>query len=131
MNYIHRSFHPTTVRDNVPLPSETTSSLHNCVRFNDLISTSQPCNEREKYLTAKYPQQQMQLIRKRLKVEFWLDDQLRILYDITDDNSEKDHNHCPGDLIDSLLDIDDEFARRQFLFVSFFFFFSMTHYIVK
>jgi hypothetical protein len=24
----------------------------------------------------------MQLIRKRLKVEFWLDDQLRFLYDI-------------------------------------------------
>jgi hypothetical protein len=30
----------------------------------------------------KYPQQQMQLIRKRLKVEFWVDDQLRTLYDI-------------------------------------------------
>ena len=36
-----------------------------------------------------------------------------------DDNSDDDHNHCPGDLIDSLLDIDDEFNRRQFLFVSF------------
>ena len=31
---------------------------------------------------SKYPQQQMQLIRKRLKVEFWVDDQLRLLYDI-------------------------------------------------
>ncbi len=31
---------------------------------------------------SKYPQQQMQLIRKRLKVEFWVDDQLRSLYDI-------------------------------------------------
>ena len=33
-------------------------------------------------MISKYPQQQMQLIRKRLKVEFWLDDQLRFLYDI-------------------------------------------------
>jgi hypothetical protein len=77
----------------------------------------------------------MQLIRKRLKVEFWLDDQLRFLYDIKvnlndksffnqyeffkDDNSEGDHEHCPGDLIDSLLDIDDESERRVLLLVSF------------
>ncbi|CAF0807484.1 unnamed protein product [Adineta ricciae] len=120
MNYIQRSFHPTTVRENVSLPSQTvkasssSSSLHNGVRFNDLIPTTQTCDDREKYLTAKYPQQQMQLIRKRLKIEFWLDDELRMLYNIKDD-SDEDHNHCPGDLIDSLLDIDDEFERREFL----------------
>ncbi len=78
----------------------------------------------------------MQLIRKRLKVEFWLDDQLRFLYNINvnfpikqilliniiyiqDDSSQKEHDQCPEDLIDSLLDIDNDSQRRTFLLVSF------------
>ena len=40
-------------------------------------------DEREKYLTAKYPNHQMALIKKRLKVEFWIDEQLKILFDIS------------------------------------------------
>ena len=36
--------------------------------------------EREKYLTAKYGAHQMALIRKRLKVEMWMFDQLQTLY---------------------------------------------------
>jgi hypothetical protein len=36
--------------------------------------------ERKKYLTAKYGSQQMKLIRKRLSVEFWIDEQLKKLY---------------------------------------------------
>ena len=134
-------------------PAKTSSLLNSAVRFNDLISAQPKFNEREKYLTAyvsllflthphphprlmnsKYPQQQMQLIRKRLNVEFWLDDQLRFLYDLQvrgdvhsrnlpadffsqDECSPDDHDHCPGDLIDSLLDIDDESERRTFLLV--------------
>jgi 16S rRNA C1402 (ribose-2'-O) methylase RsmI len=39
-------------------------------------------DEREKYLTAKYPNHQMALIKKRLKVEFWIDEQLKNLFDI-------------------------------------------------
>ncbi|CAF0850428.1 unnamed protein product [Didymodactylos carnosus] len=58
-----------------------TSTSTGSVRFIE-IAGPQKYNDREKYLTAKYPQQQMQLIRKRLKVEFWVDDQLRYLYDI-------------------------------------------------
>ncbi|CAF4273100.1 unnamed protein product [Rotaria sp. Silwood2] len=95
--------------------TKATSSINGCVRFNDLTSTSQTFDEREKYLTAKYPQQQMQLIRKRLKVEFWLDDQLRFLYDIKDNSSQEDHDQCPEDLIDCLLDMDNESKRRRFL----------------
>ena len=38
--------------------------------------------ERKKYLTAKYPQHQMRLIRKRLEVEDWVDKQLRVLYNV-------------------------------------------------
>ena len=83
--------------------AEEKTGLSNVVRFHDVIPIPQQTNEREKYLTAwvrctptpsehpivcsgiffsKYPPEQMQLIRKRLKVEFWLDDQLRSLYKI-------------------------------------------------
>ena len=37
--------------------------------------------EREKFLTAKYGAHQMALIRKRLKVEMWMFDQLQELQD--------------------------------------------------
>jgi hypothetical protein len=39
-------------------------------------------DEREKYLTAKYPNHQMALIKKRLKVEFWIDDKLKLLFNV-------------------------------------------------
>lgn len=38
--------------------------------------------ERKKYLTAKYGSQQMKLIRKRLFVEFWIEEELKKLYDV-------------------------------------------------
>ena len=43
-----------------------------------------PCSagggqKREKYLTAKYGAHQMAMIRKRLKVEMWMFDQLQII----------------------------------------------------
>ena len=43
-----------------------------------------PCDaeggqRREKYLTAKYGAHQMAMIRKRLKVEMWMFDQLQII----------------------------------------------------
>ncbi|CAF1079304.1 unnamed protein product [Rotaria magnacalcarata] len=124
MNYMRSPFYPTQTSSpssatkattTTTTTNKPTSSLNNCVRFNDLIPVSQTFNEREKYLTAKYPQQQMQLIRKRLKVEFWLDDQLRFLYDIKDDSSQEEHDQCPEDLIDCLLDIDDESEQRRFI----------------
>jgi hypothetical protein len=46
--------------------------------------TANPDGEkhREKYLTAKYGAHQMALIRKRLKVEMWMFDQLQELQDL-------------------------------------------------
>lgn len=35
-----------------------------------------------------------------------------------DDDATDDHDHCPGDLIDSLLDMDNESERQTFLLVS-------------
>ena len=45
------------------------------------FTTAPACEDarREKYLTAKYGAHQMALIRKRLKVEMWMFDQLQIL----------------------------------------------------
>ena len=55
------------------------SSLHH-VNF----TTDDPdqLNERKKrYLTAKYGQHQMNLIKKRLKVEMWMYEQLQMLFE--------------------------------------------------
>ena len=57
------------------------NSHTNSVKFDDFNSTEN-LDEREKYLTAKYPNHQMALIKKRLKVEFWIDDRLKYLYNI-------------------------------------------------
>jgi len=67
--------------------------------------------ERKKYLTAKYGQHQMKLIRKRLAVEDWLDKALTSLYDVTSETSTYD---CDIDL-DDLLDLEDDLCRRKFL----------------
>jgi len=37
---------------------------------------------RGRFLTAKYPKHQMGLIRRRLNVEDWIDEQLKILFDV-------------------------------------------------
>ena len=39
-------------------------------------------DERKKFLTMKYGQHQLKLIQKRLKVEFWLDIELRDMFEI-------------------------------------------------
>jgi protein phosphatase 1 regulatory subunit 14B len=67
--------------------------------------------ERKKYLTAKYGQHQMRLIRKRLAVEDWVDTELRRLYGVEDDSDTYD---CEID-VDELLDLDNDSEKRQFL----------------
>ena len=51
------------------------------------VETADAVNVNEKqtkgrFLTAKYPKHQMGLIRRRLLVEDWIDEQLKILFDI-------------------------------------------------
>lgn len=46
------------------------------------VPDSQYSQEREKYLTAKYPKKTMHLIRKRIAVEYYLDEELRRLYGV-------------------------------------------------
>ena len=56
--------------------------------------TTNPVGEkkREKYLTAKYGAHQMALIRKRLKVEMWMFDQLQEICDSQVRNKKKSKN---------------------------------------
>ncbi|KAK3092914.1 hypothetical protein FSP39_008820 [Pinctada imbricata] len=66
--------------------------------------------KRQKYLTAKYGQHQMMLIRKRLAVEDWIYEQLRNLYCCKAD--EDDHD-CNLDLED-ILNLDTDAERREY-----------------
>lgn len=54
------------------------SLLH--VNFTEKTDLS---DRKKKYLTAKYGQHQMNLIKKRLRVEMWMYEQLQILYNIS------------------------------------------------
>jgi len=96
-----------------PLPAKTgysrpaaPSTPNKVVNF-----ISNPDNEkkREKFLTAKYGAHQMSLIRKRLRVEMWMYDQLQTLY------SEEEDSHDIEIDLDELLDMEDDAVRKKFL----------------
>lgn len=61
-----------------PERSPAKAGLH--VNFSD---KSEVKERREKFLTAKYGNHQMSLIRKRLAVEMWLYEELKKLYNTT------------------------------------------------
>lgn len=85
------------------------SSNNGNVKFTGLFT--EKIDDREKYLTAKYPNHQMALIKKRLKVEFWIDESLKTLFQIKEENTKEDYEICPDDLVDTLLDIDSDEDR--------------------
>ncbi|XP_005101188.1 uncharacterized protein LOC101853466 [Aplysia californica] len=68
----------------------------------------QHTEKKKKYLTAKYGQHQMLLIKKRLRVEMWIFDELRKLY-----NSEDDDHDCELELED-LLNLETDSERKQY-----------------
>ncbi|CAF0721142.1 unnamed protein product [Brachionus calyciflorus] len=116
MNY-HQSPNSLDMNNSINRTSKlnSTGSTGSCnntnVKFSGLIF-KEKIDEREKYLTAKYPNHQMALIKKRLKVEFWIDEQLKYLYNITDDDTKEDYDICADDLVDSLLDMDTDEERQ-------------------
>ena len=107
-------------------PTSNENSPNRAVNF-----TTNPDGEkkREKYLTAKYGAHQMALIRKRLKVEMWMFDQLQeicesevrkvkrdtnvsnVIYFQTESANEVDID------LDEVLDIEDENQRKKFILV--------------
>ncbi|XP_027197236.1 uncharacterized protein LOC113791643 [Dermatophagoides pteronyssinus] len=101
----------TTKTQSSSSPSTTSSpqskqSLHH---VNFKTDDNNKMNERKKrYLTAKYGQHQMNLIKKRLKVETWMYEQLQFLFD-SDDNL----NNIDIDL-DEVLDLEGK-IRKQWL----------------
>ena len=83
MNYPNNAEHykmskTSTSNNSDSFKKSAPSTPSKAVNFNE-----NPENEkqREKYLTAKYGAHQMALIRKRLKVEMWMFDQLQELQD--------------------------------------------------
>lgn len=65
---------------------------------------------KKKYLTAKYGQHQMSLIKKRLRVEMWMYEQLQFLFACTDDSAYE----VEIDL-DELLDIEADSLKKEWL----------------
>lgn len=68
--------------------------------------------EREKYLTAKYPKHTMGLIRRRLAVEDWIDEQLKRLYNVLEDSYESYDANID---LDDILDLDEESERIDYI----------------
>lgn len=88
--------------------SPAKAGLH--VNFSD---KSEVKERREKFLTAKYGNHQMSLIRKRLAVEMWLYEELKKLY--TTPQTVGDVNDEVEVDIDELLDMDSDEERRRHL----------------
>lgn len=88
------------------------SSKHKATSPKAVNFTPNPESEkrRTKYLTAKYGTHQMALIRKRLKVEMWMFDQLQVLSEAqAEPGVELDID------LDEVLDIEEKDKRREHL----------------
>ena len=75
---------PTAIPPKCPFPKPPTSKKSAPYAPSKAVNfTTKPDGEkkREKFLTAKYGAHQMALIRKRLKVEMWMFDQLQELFE--------------------------------------------------
>ena len=70
---------PMPIKTKPPNPTTPAQSMRN--KNVNFSSNGEDEKKREKYLTAKYGAHQMALIRKRLKVEMWIFDQLQELYE--------------------------------------------------
>lgn len=97
---------PATMKGMQPERSSPKSSLH--VNFDTDKDELQ--ERKKKYLTAKYGQHQMSLIKKRLRVEMWMYEQLQYLYKSTDEAS----YDVEIDL-DELLDIEADLQKKDWL----------------
>lgn len=70
---------PSAKHSNSPRSSDGHNSPRN-VSFGNTQKRDEEKDKRQKYLTARYGQHQMMLIRKRLAVEDWLYEKLRDMY---------------------------------------------------
>ncbi|XP_054169045.1 protein phosphatase 1 regulatory subunit 14B-like [Oppia nitens] len=100
-----RSPHSPLPKPMGPKEGPTKSQFH--VNFN--TEKSDLTDRKKKYLTAKYGQHQMNLIKKRLRVEMWMYEQLQALYNISDDSNDVEID------LDELLDIEEDIGRKEWL----------------
>ncbi|XP_053200316.1 protein phosphatase 1 regulatory subunit 14B-like [Panonychus citri] len=106
---MHQSSVKSSSGSPAPPPPETTSKGAFHVNFN--IDQTDITDRKKNYLTAKYGQHQMNLIKKRLRVEMWMCEQLQSLYS-NDDGTES--NEVEIDL-DELLDLEGDDRRKDWL----------------
>lgn len=66
-----------------------TSIKSNQHRVNFTTENNDLSDRKKKYLTAKYGQHQMSLIKKRLKVEMWMYEQLQNLFSLNVSDDEQ------------------------------------------
>ncbi|KAL4238424.1 hypothetical protein ACF0H5_003132 [Mactra antiquata] len=100
---------PNRVNSNSPRNADEQTSPRS-VSFGKTQKREEEKDKRQKYLTARYGQHQMMLIRKRLAVEDWLYEKLRDMYNC--ENDEDDHD-CQLDLED-ILNLDTDSERLQY-----------------
>lgn len=86
--------------------NSSSSPSNHKVNFSTPSDRESEKEKKQKYLTAKYGQHQMQLIKKRLKIEDWIYEELRKLYKCVNDADDHNSNFDLEDILD--LDADDD-----------------------
>jgi len=100
-----RSPHPTMPKQSSHTEGQS-KSLHHVNFSTEKVDLS---DRKKKYLTAKYGQHQMNLIKKRLRVEMWMYEQLQELYKTSGNSDEIEID------LDELLDMEEDFGRKEWL----------------
>ncbi|VDL84289.1 unnamed protein product, partial [Nippostrongylus brasiliensis] len=77
--------------------------------YNAVIQSNHIQEERSRVLTMKYGKHQMMLIRKRMKIENWIDSEVTKLFNGNESNGVEID-------VDVLLDLDSIPAKRKFVF---------------
>lgn len=94
------------------MTSSTTSSSHVDFQVDtDDVNVNEK-QSRGRFLTAKYPKHQMGLIRRRLTVEDWIDEQLKLLFDVSDEDYETYDTVLE---LDEVLNLDTDTERAAYI----------------
>ena len=93
----------------MPKPINKEAPPKSLLHVNFSTEKGELTERKKKYLTAKYGQHQMNLIKKRLRVEMWMYEQLQALYNVSDDSNDVEID------LDELLDMEEDVGRKEWL----------------
>lgn len=93
----------------MPKPINKEAPPKSLLHVNFSTEKGELTERKKKYLTAKYGQHQMNLIKKRLRVEMWMYEQLQALYNVSDDSNDVEID------LDELLDFEEDISRKEWL----------------